>query len=147
MAGPAAIAAGEIAMKILKNKWFWIGLATLIVLLIIRANWQYLKAKFARSFGDFTGEKISDSRQAVLNGFADNLHQSIHTSVAWGDTVDALNNISGVNDDELRYIARYYKRALSRGTSLYTDLNNEWMPLTDIDEQILTRLSKIGELA
>jgi hypothetical protein len=41
-------------------------------------------------------------------------------------------------------MARHYKQQVSGGNTLYEDVDNEWMPYTDLDEQLMAKLNKIN---
>ncbi len=144
----AQVAIADQVLKLVKNKWFWIILGSIIVLLILRKNWVYIKAKFSKSYGDFSGEPILDARKTELEGMASNLYNEIYelSTGTTGSRSTAMDMISGLNDDELLYTARYYKKALTRGNSMYIDVDNELMPFTNSDETLMRRLSKIGQL-
>lgn len=142
----AAQAAGAVALRLVKNKWFWIILGAIILILIIRKNWRYIRAWFSPSKGDFTGAPINPERKAWLESRAEELHKYLSQWGFTSDTDSVLKEIQNVNDDELLYLAKYYKSALTRGNSLYVDIDNKWMPFYGSDEKLLARLSKIGQL-
>lgn len=137
----------ETAGKVVRNKWFWIGLAILIVILILRRYYPYLKSKFARSYGDFSGEKITESRKTELETMAQDLYDKIYGGYHSINTrSDLMHKVAAINDDELLYLSRYYKNAITRSNSLYKDISNEFMPFASGDQVLMSRLAKIGQL-
>lgn len=126
--------------KLMRNKWFWIILAILIVLLIIRRKSEVWKDKLAPVSGDFQSGGISEGRKKELETLAQNVYDEING----GWVTNYMYDLLPINDNELTYLAKHYKKYLSRNESLYTQIDNEWMWGMDIDEKIMTRLNLLG---
>lgn len=131
-----------IFLKIVKNKWFWIGLGLLIIIFYVWRNWDKLKSKFGVITGDFQPGDITDKRKGTLESLAQDTYDSIYS--ATGDTGDTLEKVNALNDSELDYLARYYKKALTRGNTLYEDVDDEFMPWDDVDETLMGKLNRLG---
>ncbi len=131
-----------ILLNIVKSKWFWIGLILLIIIFYVWRNWDKLKSKFGVITGDFQPGDITEKREGVLESLAQDAYDSIYSVT--GDTGDTLERVNALNDNELDYLARYYKSALTRGNTLYEDVDNEFMPLDDVDETLMGKLNRLG---
>ncbi len=138
--GPTTIT--STAGKVVRNKWFWIILVIIIILLVFRRHWNWLKAKLGRSYGDFTGQAIPEEKKGDLKSLSENIYEEIYAT--FGNPTKFIKEANKLNDDELLYLARYYKSALTRKTSLYTDVDDEYLPFTSEDEALMLRLSKLG---
>ncbi|MFA5408075.1 MAG: hypothetical protein WC343_04810 [Bacilli bacterium] len=132
----------------LKNKWFWYAVIAIIVLIILKRNMyvikQWLRGRDVSDTNSLEGN-LDTVRKESLKGMAnamwedmDGLNLSGHDTALW-------NSVYATTDTELIYLAKYYKRYVRNGVSLYEDIGDELMPGTDIDEKIRTRLSKVGE--
>lgn len=150
MIGVAATA-GSAALRVVTSKWFWIALGIIIVILIVRRNWNKISGKFERDFGNYgshNGQPIEDltkDRKLTLEKWAQDLYTAIYTT--GGNSAPLMAIALSLNDLELKYLAQHYKKAITRGTSLYTDVDDEIMPGTDVDEKLMARLAKLGERA
>jgi len=148
--GAGAAQAGEAlatgAMKVLSDKRFWIGVAILIALLLAKKYWNKLAGSFQADYGDYDDGALQEARKNELEGLANELYTAMH-DISFGSALDDdhLLQLDQLTDRELKYVARFYKRAITRGVSLYQDINNEWMPFTDLDEMIMARLAQIGQ--
>lgn len=143
--------AGTFLLSILRNKWFWVLLAAVVVLLLVRANWNRIKALFTRDFGNYdegfvtptgSGQEV-DARQRELEALAQTTYAAIHgTPGAFGAShVDVLK---ALNDTELKFTATYYRQAITRGTKLSVDIDDEVLPFTD-EESLVARLQAMNE--
>lgn len=132
---------------IFKNKWFWIIVASIVILLIFRRNWSRIKSTFQRDFGNYGDYKINEEDEARLRELAENLYQQINSSFSLGIDKRAkyMTDAMALTDTELKYLARYYRTALTKGTCLYKEIDDEWMPIDSVDEDLMARLAKIGE--
>jgi len=134
-------------------KWVIRIIIILLIVYVLRRNWWYIKNLFKRSDVRLEpGEKlfISDDRKSELESLALAINQDLK-STSWyhitGHDHSLWTSITGqTSDNELKYLARYYKKYVSGGSSLYKDIDNKWMYSTDIDEKLMARLSKIGEV-
>lgn len=136
-------------MKLFKNKWFWIILISIIVLIFIRRNWSKwsfkAKGRFGPQHGDWQPGTITDARKSVLEGLARELYDAIYSG--WGATIERgpiFNKVAYLNDNELEYTANYYKSAITKTNSLYYDVDEEYMPYSNSDEELMAKLSAIG---
>jgi len=145
--------------KILTSKWFWIILGTIILYLILRRNWTRVKLWFKGNLGkdygnydlDGDGKKdsLSDDRKYELENLAREIHADLE--IGWWKQTPT-NHIAeaadSTSDTELKYLANYYKGAVTRGKSLYEDVDEEtfFIYQDDADVRLMERLSTIGEL-
>lgn len=147
--------------KLLRNPWFWVALAVLALLLLARkhaARWSAaLKRAFARDAGDYSIGLTDGAGQAVQPFSAEAeqriseikaMAQEAYAQMNAGFTSpiarqSALEALLALNDTELRMAAREYN-AISRNESMYSAIANEWMPFTEVDEQLMARLARIA---
>ena len=131
----------DFLLNLVKNKWFWIGLAALIVIFYLWRNWDKIKSRLGRVRGDFQPSGISEKRQGELEKLAEELHGENTDNK--GDFI-ATCKIIKLNDSEIDYVARYYEDAITRGTSLHEDTDDRWGAFTDCDEDLMSILSRLG---
>ncbi|WKZ67166.1 MAG: hypothetical protein QY325_04370 [Flavobacteriales bacterium] len=147
--------------KLLRNPWFWVAVAVIILLLLARkhaARWSAaLKRAFARDAGDYSvgltdgaGRPVqpmsaeAQARQQEIKDMAQEAYAQMNAGITDpGARQAALEQLLSLNDTELRLAAREYN-ALSRNESLYAAIANEWMPFTEVDEQLMARLARIA---
>lgn len=134
-------------LKLFSNKWFWIGLGVLILFLIVNAHWPSWKMKL---FGKkLVNNYATDEQGNVISVTQldkqrlDTMVRDIHTGIysVWGFPQDLLDNMSKLTDQELEYLAKAYKGVFQ--VSLYKDLDDEWLPGTEVDDDILSRLATL----
>lgn len=134
---------------IVKDRRFWIAIAVLIILFVIWRNYNRLKGRFGRDYGDYqvvTPEDIPAYRKRELEKLAMDLGTAI-TDIPWTDTarVQTMGAAAALPDGELKYVSQFYRKAVSRGSTLHADVDAEWMPGFSEDDELLSRLSVIGE--
>jgi len=130
-----------------------IGLLILTILIIIRRNWykigQFFKPK-APSLIDDEGQGSTPLTQEQLNkiyGIAGKLYNDIYETGWTGHTYEPYGLALTLTDRELLELARYYKRNLSNGNSLYSDIGSQIYVWSDgTPAELRNKLSKIGEL-
>lgn len=140
--------------KILTNPRTWIGLAILMVAIAIYRNgprwWQQLKR---RDLGNYTGQepvKDNPAREAELQQMAADTYTALHSVLMLSGVTATgrefqLELLLGLNDTELRYVARYYENTANpEGVSLKQDVNDEWMPFSDVKQRLVSRLNKLA---
>ena len=151
MAAPVVAAAGKGAKRLMSNKWFWIILGSIVAFIIIRRYWKKMQSKvesrLGPQYGDWQEGTLTSGRKAVLEGYAGEVYEAL--ACVWCDHLDVaeepLSKIAYLNDNELEYVARYYEEYVSDNKeSLYEDVDEEWLPGTSTDEDLLHRLSKLG---
>jgi len=164
--------AGQFAVTLLRNKFFWYAVIAIIVLIIIIRQWSNIRELIKKwtqpsdinieaeeplvnkEIGSEIittkgGETLTrkEAKEKQLKLLADEIYKSIYSSVSYPTFYrdEILEQINRITDTELEYLSKYYKKFLTQGVWLYTDIDNEFMPHTSIDETIMSRLSKIGQ--
>lgn len=137
----------ESIVSILKSKWFWIILAVIIALIIINKHWDSIKQTlFERKITNYTTDssgkviEVSQLDEQRLQRLADKIRSE--ASSWYGLDASDLEPVLELSDQELEQLAKYYKKAYS--ISLYQDIDNELMPFTQADEQLMTRLDRLA---
>ncbi len=151
MAAPVVAAAGKGAMRLMSSKWFWIILGSIVAFIIIRRYWQKMQSKvesrLGPQYGDWQEGTITSGRKSELESYASDVYEAL--ACFWCNHLDvaepALAKIAYLNDNELEYVARYYEQYVSDDNqTLYEDVDEEWLGLTSVDDDLLHRLSKLG---
>ena len=140
-------------LNIVKSPWFWAAVILLIVVLFIRANadrWSAaIKRVFAKDNGDYTeGYALAggteDQRKATLKALAQEAYAQLSAGVVNPMAREAaIAALFPLNDTELRFVATEYKYQ-SRDKSLFTAVDDAWMPFSDVDERLMARLANIA---
>lgn len=140
----------EILKKIFTNKYFWYAVIAIFLIWLISRYWDKIKTIFQPADIDYEeGEPktISKNRQKELKDFASELYEAIYATQNVGVTYRENRFVAAneLSDNELRFVSKYYRKSLTKGAWLYTDIDNEVMPTTSVDENLMAHLSKIGE--
>lgn len=139
--------------NLLRSKIFWIVVCVIVLYIIIKRNAWKLETIGKPRFIDYeTNSKgevktFSESTKSDLEQLARDLYNRIDGADGWFSSDEPFRKTYYLTDQELLYVSQYYNKAVRRGKStLYKDIDDEWMPDTDIDTKILSRLSEIGEI-
>lgn len=136
--------------RILTNRWFWVIIGLVVLFFIVRGPisraWAALKRATMRDGGDysqgFTGD--ADVRRREVEALAQEAYNQLTAGIINpAKRESALQELLELNDTELRHAAKHYK-LLSRDQSLYKAVDTAWMPLSDVDEALMGRLSNIA---
>ncbi len=137
----------EIIVSLLKNKYFWIALAIIIVLVILHRNWNIIKEKVLDQKNpsyatDDQGNVIKVS-QLDANRL-DKLVVDTRTAITklGGASSDDFKKLTDLTDQELEYVAKQYKSSYQE--VLYKNVDDEIMPFSSADEDLMARLDKLG---
>jgi hypothetical protein len=127
---------------IFSSRITWAIIAILVVVLVVRANWDRLTGWTRRSYGSFGEPTVGPARKAQLEQLARDAFTAMD---GWTLTLDAawLQQLLALNDLELQYTARFYTDAITRGTKLSDDIDDEWIS-GDVDSQVVARLRQMN---
>ena len=139
----------EFLRKILTNKWFWIGLGIIILLLILKRYWYKFERFFQRTDIDLApGEtgNLTIDKKSDLKDLASRLYSDIYDTPITGHTTQLYKDANSLTDTELKYMAKYYRQHLTQGIYLYEDVNDEVFNIfTNVDSKLMAHLAKVGE--
>lgn len=149
-------------------KEIWLGLplmikAIILLLLIIliyflvKKYGDWLKDKFQSSDINYQqgetpnnagytagGGNIGAGRE-YIEKIASSLYSDIYETPWTGHEYTYYIQALGLSDNDLRYLADHYKKYLTKGTSLFDDIDNEvFAPGVTLDGDLMARLTKIG---
>ncbi len=152
--------------SLVKNWRFWLTLIILVLaFFVIRRNWYRFSRIFRpRDIDLKKGEtgKVPETQQEVVDQFGTGTAFKSQTELKdiggrlytliysfKGGTASKIHTILvtevlPLSDSELLFLSQYYRKFVSKNT-FYDDIDNEWMPLWESDEDLLVRLAKIGE--
>ena len=131
-------------VNILVKYWLCIliGVVALIIIISIWRNWDKIQSRYlSKKTGDWQSYAITDKRKADLQLLAEDTYDKIHG--IGGLSSIHLDKLLSINDNELEYMAKYYENQLSE-ESLWTDIDDEWLPATNKDEQLQQKLDNLG---
>ena len=134
-----------IILKVLKSKWFWIGLAILIVLIILHKNFDIISDKvkvwFKQTHGDFGECSLTANDKTTIESIAKQLREKIYGNFIAEDRETILDTCNSLNDCQFKYLINYYNKYLGNA---YEDVDWEVMPFTSADETFLSRIVGMG---
>lgn len=134
----------------IRNNWKWILLLViaLILILYIRRNWYKFSHLFTPRNIDLEpgeSEVISEQRKRQIESIAQKLFTDIYNTPYSGHNGDVYKEALSLTDNELLYLAKFYKRSVSGGNTLYADIDSQWYVWIDSPTTLMARLNKIGE--
>ena len=155
---PAALA---ILQKIVTSRWFWIAIIAILLFFVIRKNWGVIKRFFQQSdvdksegedntIPDDIGSKppgYQYSSKQEIKSLAQDIYTGIYATATEGSgfIISKLEEANKLTNNELKYLSEHYRKFVTKDTWLYSDIDDEWMPFTTIDETMMARLTKVGE--
>lgn len=142
----ATIAVAKTAGAFVRQNWRIIIaiILAIVVIIIIWKFWDRIKGFFRRTYGHY-GQEVPEYRKVQLEQIATQAKAAIYDPTTLSGTkAEILNQIFAINDDELLYLAKYYK-TIAQGNSLYMDIDDEFLPGIEIDEKLMARLAALGE--
>ncbi|MBS1939746.1 MAG: hypothetical protein JST38_02575 [Bacteroidetes bacterium] len=134
----------------------------LVLIVLVWKNgkrwWEQLTKQDKGHYADLTSfgevqagnEQANQARQAQLEKMAQDTYTALNSTLMIGGVTATgrefqLELINALNDSELRYVAQFYEHnASSTGQSLKQDLDDEFMPATDVDERLIARLNQLA---
>lgn len=122
------------------------GVIILIVLYIVKKNWYKIQGIFKPAAETNSGQPLTDQRKVALQLIATNLHKDIYETPWTGHDYTPYAAALKLYDDELKYLADYYKIHLAQGVSLHTDISSQWYPFGDEPAALLSKLSGLGKI-
>ena len=139
---PATI--GKTATTLLKNKYFWLAIIIIVSIFILRKNLNVwggkIRAFFKPAAGDYS-HILTILDKTRCEKLASELYTDIYGN--WGSNkVDSINNLLTLDDSELRYSAKFYKTSYEK--TMREDVSGEYMPFTDVDQELVARLLKMS---
>lgn len=138
---------------ILSNKWFWIILGAIILLIILRKYGgsviQSLKNLISPENIDFApGEPVilSKQREEEIRAIGDLISADIEDTPVGSRNVAAYEAANALTDNELKFLAKYYKTLDSDEYGLWKAIDSETYYFSAATEanKLKSRLAKIG---
>lgn len=125
-----------------------IGFIVLVLTIYVVRNWNKITYRFRPlniNFEDGENINISSDRKNIIEGIARSLKTDIYDTPWSGHDYTPYTSANNLTDNELAYLAKFYLRNMSRGNTLYDDMNGEYyITGSDITSQLMSRLSSIG---
>lgn len=141
-----------------KNVVVIIAIALVVVLLIILYKERYnIKRMFVNGSSDNSVNGLVNSnyrlnlptnRKAELEMLASQLYKDLYNTSFWrGHNMDLYVKALLLSNADLLYLKDYYKEKVSGGIALQEDIEEDYFPLTTVDEELKARLINIDKLA
>ena len=126
------------------------GIVIFVLIYLIYKNWwrisRLLKPKSQNVSPDTQeGNGISETRKAYIEGIASDLYSDIYSTGWSGHDYTPYTVALSFFDDEIVYLADFYKNHLASGNSLYNDINSQWYTWGNEAEDLMNLLSANGK--
>lgn len=129
-----------IALKLVRNRWFWIALLVLFALLMLRKYWPRITAYFRPDRADYSQDPaLSEDEKRSLRQLAEDVFAEFDGITL---TTEQFDRLQPLDNTRLRYVAEQY-RIVSGGESLREAIDNEAIA-GDSDSIIIARLFRMG---
>lgn len=126
---------------LLRNKWFWIALAVVVLILIARKYIPEVKRLLKPDRTDYSDEpQLTDADKQRLDRLAADLFAEFD-GITWSTEVFDL--VSALNDRELKYLANVFPH-YSNGETLRGAIQDEAI-IGDADNLLIARLNNMAE--
>lgn len=135
------------------GKWqTWVILAAIVCAWLVYRNGRRWWAQLTnRDRGNYAGQSqvsANPAREAELEQMAQDVFVALNSTLMLGGVTATgrewtLERLLALNDTEIRWVAKRYA-ALAQGRSLRGDLENEWMPFSDVDERLIAKLQQLA---
>jgi hypothetical protein len=133
-----------------KNKKTIIIIVCIVVLLLVIKNGKVWAGKIKGLFTPYEGDynrNIGDEEKTQLQRLAKDLYMVIYSvsDAAWGvpsgDKTTVMQKVLALDDDAFLYMVKFYNGRLG---NFITDIDEEWMPFSDVDEKLIGRAKAMG---
>lgn len=128
-----------------------ISLLITVVIIFRRTDlWTRIKRLFLKKYVNYDCKpdslRVDDDRKQYLEALASKIYSDIYnTSVLFGHDCDVYEEANALCDEELIYVAQHYRKSLTRGISIKSDLETQFTLACDFDI-FIAHLSKVGEI-
>lgn len=126
------------------------GIVVVVLIYLIYKNWWrisvLLKPKSDNISQDTQdGNGISESRKTYIEGVAGDIYNDIYYTGYTGHDYTPYTMALGLFDDEIKYMADFYKNHLSSGKSMYKDIDSQWYTWGNEAEDLMNLLASNGK--
>lgn len=134
-----------------------IFLLALLIYYLVKKYGGWLRDKFQSSDINYKeGENPNNAGYTAGGGdigagkeyierIAGELYADIYDTPWTGHSYTPYLQALGLSDNDLKYLADHYKKYLTKGTSLFVDIDDEvFAPGQSLDSDLMARLTKIG---
>lgn len=134
-----------------RTKLILIILILIVLVIIIRRTdlLTRIRRLFVKPYINYNctpGMRVDPQRYPYLEGLASRLYSDLYdTPVLTGHDCSLYEEANALCDEELQYLAKHYRTALTRGPSLATDIAEDYSLLCQFD-LFIAHLTKIGEI-
>lgn len=137
------------AVDLLKKPSTWVVIVAIVLAVTVWRNgrrwWQQLTRRDQGNYAGQPSVPSNPARQGELQQLARDTYTVINSVSNPFERERVLERVVALNDTELRYVAKFYQSSISESAkSLREDVLSEWMPFTDVDERLVTRLNQLA---
>jgi hypothetical protein len=139
---------GDYALRLIQNKYFWIGLFAIVAIIYISSNTYRLKRLFQGKNVDLEeGESkgLTEAKKNKIEKIGEEIKLDIYDTSWLGHNYTPYEKALDMTDQEIVYLAEHYKSYLSeKGNSLYDDIDSQYYVTNRAPAELKARLSNIG---
>jgi len=126
------------------------GIVIGVIVYLVYKNWWRISALLkpkAPNISPHTqdGNGISDSRKTYIESIASDLYTDIYSTGYTGHDYTPYTVALSFFDDEIIYLADFYKNHLAGGNSLYNDIDSQWYTWGNEASDLMNLLSANGK--
>ena len=126
------------------------GAIAFLIMYLIYKNWWRISALLRPKSKNISpdgqeGLGISDARKGYIEGLAGEMYTDIYSTPFTGHDYEPYQSAKGLFDDEIVYLADFYKNHLASGNSLYNDINSQWYTWGDSPTDLMNLLAANGK--
>ena len=126
------------------------GIIAFLIVYLIYKNWWRISALLKPKTPNISpdtqnGTGISDSRKIYIESIAGDLYADIYSTGWTGHDYTPYTVALSFFDDEIKYLADFYKNHLATGNSLYNDIDSQWYTWGYEAQELMNLLSANGK--
>ena len=119
---------GKILDIAMKNKKLIIGIVIIILVIVL---WQRHAWKLGRLFNPSQRNNspeatINDARKEGIEKIANRIYEDIESTPIFGHDYTPYEEALNLYDNEIEYLATYYKTHLNSGSTLWDSIDSQW---------------------
>lgn len=131
-----------------QNKKVIIGVVVvgLAIYLYKKHGWRLQRIVSPSAKNNSPESVISDTRKEQIEEIAGKLYTDIYETAFWtGHDYAPYEKALSLFDNEIIYLAKYYKSHLSDGLTLWEDIDSQWYTWGDSPAKLQVKLSELGQ--
>lgn len=130
----------------------WKIILVVVIIFLLWLAWRKFGYKFqqltqARDIQLLPGEtpNLTPEEQGNAKDIAQKIYNDIEDTPVTGHDYEGYESALKLTDKELNFLADYYKKYLSGGRSLYSDIDSQYYITSGEPAKLMVRLAAIGK--